>query len=53
MGCLLDCDNNGDCFYSVIAEAFNYYYKNIEKHDQMDVIDIRKKIASKFTKENF
>ena len=42
---LLDCDNNGDCFYSVVAEAFNYYYKNIEKDDLMDVIDIRKKIG--------
>jgi hypothetical protein len=50
---LLDCDNNGDCFYSVVAEAFNYYYKNIEKDDLMDVIDIRTQIASKFTKENF
>jgi hypothetical protein len=50
---LLDCDNNGDCFYSVVAEAFNYYYKNIEKNDLMDVIDIRKKISSGFSKENF
>ena len=50
---LLDCDNNGDCFYSVIAEAFNYYHKNIEKHEVLDVIDIRKKIATKFTCENF
>jgi hypothetical protein len=50
---LLDCDINGDCFYSVIAEGFNYYYKNIENHEMMDAIDVRKKIAEKFTEDNF
>ena len=50
---LLDCDTNGDCFYSVIAEAFNYYYRNIENHEMIHSIDVRRKISERFTKENF
>ena len=50
---LLDCDTNGDCFYSVIAEAYNYYNKNIDQADLVDVMDIRKKISTKFTDDNF
>ena len=50
---VLDVIPNGDCFYSVIAEAYNYYHKNIESPEILDSNDIRKQISTKITDKNF
>lgn len=50
---ILDVIPDGDCFYSVVAEAYNYYYKNIESPELLDSLDIRKEISLKITNDNF
>ena len=50
---ILDCESNGDCFYSVISEALNYHNRNIENLIHYDSIDIRKKISNQINKDNF
>lgn len=50
---VLDVIPDGDCFYSVIAEAYNYYYKTIESPVILDSSDIRKEISLQITEKNF
>jgi hypothetical protein len=50
---ILDTNQDGNCFYNVIAEAFNYYYKKTNNEILYDSQDIRKIISNEIKDENF
>tara|TARA_Y100000817_G_scaffold303663_1_gene285866 strand:- start:36 stop:785 length:750 start_codon:yes stop_codon:yes gene_type:complete len=50
---ILDTNNDGDCFFNVIAEAFNYYNKIHNNDILYDCQDIRKKISNEINEKNF
>lgn len=50
---VFDTDNNGDCFFSCIAEAFNNNNKLLDNEKILDSLFIRTEISKEITESNF